>query len=203
MFEKFTESARRVVFFARYEASAHGVSEIDTPCLLMGILREDRELMGRLAPQDEEKLSRLRTEVEGLFPPGIQKISTTVDMPLSRPAILVLEMAAEHAGRCHSACIEPRHILWGLFQNAGPEVRCMNACGFTVEAVNGDLDLIATESNLRERHALRQMVTNLPEDRLNAAAVLLAGLSAERFEVNGTGPDGQFRFSFGSELGPT
>jgi ATP-dependent Clp protease ATP-binding subunit ClpC len=42
MFERYTEKARRVVFFARYEASKHGTREIGTPSLLLGILREDK-----------------------------------------------------------------------------------------------------------------------------------------------------------------
>jgi ATP-dependent Clp protease ATP-binding subunit ClpA len=201
MFERYTEKARRVVFLARYEASAHGVREIDTRCLLLGILREDKDLMGRLAPQGEDKLSRLWTEAEALFQHSSQKVSTTIDLPLNRTARLALELAAEVSGRRHAKCIEPRHILWGLFQAGGPEVRCMNACGFTVEAVNSDLDWLAAGTNELERHALRMMIDNLPKDRLDAAAVLLAGLSAERFEVTGTGPAGPFRFVFGSEPG--
>src|SRR5258705_3621054 len=114
MFERYTESARRVIFFARFEASAHGVA--DTRCLLMGILREDHELMARLAPQGTYGFSHLWTEVEEFFPPSIQKVATTVDLPLSHQAARALEMAAEEAGRRHSACIEPRHLLWGLFQ---------------------------------------------------------------------------------------
>ena len=39
MFEKYTEKARRVIFFARYEASQHGEPYIETPCLLLGIMR--------------------------------------------------------------------------------------------------------------------------------------------------------------------
>ena len=40
MFERYTEKARRVIFFARYEASNYGSTEIDTEHLLLGILRE-------------------------------------------------------------------------------------------------------------------------------------------------------------------
>jgi ATP-dependent Clp protease ATP-binding subunit ClpC len=41
MFEKYTEKARRVIFFARYEASQFGSSRIETEHLLLGLLRED------------------------------------------------------------------------------------------------------------------------------------------------------------------
>jgi ATP-dependent Clp protease ATP-binding subunit ClpC len=44
MFERYTERARRVIFFARYEVSNYGIRHIETEHLLLGLLREDREL---------------------------------------------------------------------------------------------------------------------------------------------------------------
>lgn len=43
MFERYTHPARRVIFFARYEASALASSSIDTEHLLLGLRREDRK----------------------------------------------------------------------------------------------------------------------------------------------------------------
>jgi hypothetical protein len=40
MFERYTERARRVIFFARYEASNYGSRHIETEHLLLGLLRE-------------------------------------------------------------------------------------------------------------------------------------------------------------------
>jgi len=40
MFERYTEKARRVIFFARYEASEYGSPCIETEHLLLGLLRE-------------------------------------------------------------------------------------------------------------------------------------------------------------------
>ena len=39
MFERYTEKARRVIFFARYEASQYGSTYIETEHLLLGLLR--------------------------------------------------------------------------------------------------------------------------------------------------------------------
>ncbi|MGA7170362.1 MAG: Clp protease N-terminal domain-containing protein, partial [Candidatus Sulfotelmatobacter sp.] len=44
MFERYTEKARRVIFFARYEASQYGSPEIDTEHLLLGLIRENKAL---------------------------------------------------------------------------------------------------------------------------------------------------------------
>ena len=44
MFERYTEKARRVIFFARYEASQFGSPEIHSEHLLLGLLRENKHL---------------------------------------------------------------------------------------------------------------------------------------------------------------
>jgi hypothetical protein len=44
MFERYTEKARRVIFFSRYEASQFGSPKIDTEHLLLGLIREDKAL---------------------------------------------------------------------------------------------------------------------------------------------------------------
>jgi hypothetical protein len=47
MFERYTEKARRVIFFARYEASQFGSPDIETEHLVLGLLREDKALTNR------------------------------------------------------------------------------------------------------------------------------------------------------------
>lgn len=47
MFERYTEKARRVIFFGRYEASQFGSPYIETEDLLLGLLREDKALTHR------------------------------------------------------------------------------------------------------------------------------------------------------------
>ena len=53
MFERYTEEARRCLFFARYEASVFGDAEIDPEHLLLGILRQDPGLAQRLFPGND------------------------------------------------------------------------------------------------------------------------------------------------------
>jgi ATP-dependent Clp protease ATP-binding subunit ClpC len=42
MFERYTEKARRVIFFARYEALQYGSPVIAPEHILLGLMREDR-----------------------------------------------------------------------------------------------------------------------------------------------------------------
>ncbi len=47
MFERYTEKARRVIFFARYEASQFGAQAIEPEHILLGLMREDKVLTSR------------------------------------------------------------------------------------------------------------------------------------------------------------
>jgi ATP-dependent Clp protease ATP-binding subunit ClpC len=50
MFERYTEKARRVIFFARYEASQYGWPQIESEHLLLGLVHEGRLLCGEWLP---------------------------------------------------------------------------------------------------------------------------------------------------------
>ena len=65
MFDKYTETARRVIFFARYEASRFGSQHIDTEHLLLGVLREDGQLALRLWKSHEQSAVDSETDREG------------------------------------------------------------------------------------------------------------------------------------------
>jgi ATP-dependent Clp protease ATP-binding subunit ClpC len=112
MFERYTEKARRVIFFARYEASQYGSSYIETEHLLLGIVREDKALVRRCLPRGAEDL--LREKVDSLPSLG-EKLSTSVDLPLSNPGKRVLAYAAEESDRLKHEHIGTEHLLLGLF----------------------------------------------------------------------------------------
>ena len=57
MFERYTEKARRVIFFARYEASQFGSPYIETEHLLLGLLREDKALTNRFLDRKSTRLN--------------------------------------------------------------------------------------------------------------------------------------------------
>ena len=48
MFERYTEKARRSIFFARYEASQLGSPDINSEHLLLGLLRDDKAVVRQL-----------------------------------------------------------------------------------------------------------------------------------------------------------
>src|SRR5271168_144654 len=79
VFERYTEKARRVIFFARYEASQYGSPFIETEHLLLGLLREDARLFRWMALGFAETIRRRVDEHAQKHPPT----STAIDLPLS------------------------------------------------------------------------------------------------------------------------
>lgn len=90
MFERYTEKARRVIFFARYEASQYGSPSIESEHLLLGVVREER------APAS--LIESIREEIESQITIR-ERISTSVDMPLSEECERILKYATEEADR--------------------------------------------------------------------------------------------------------
>src|SRR5580658_2349163 len=114
MFERYTEKARRVIFFARYEASQFGSPYIETEHLLLGLLREDKQLANRFLGS-HAAVDSIRKQIEG-HTTAREKISTSVDMPLSQERKRVLAYAAEEAERLNQGYIGTEHLLLGLLR---------------------------------------------------------------------------------------
>lgn len=116
MFERYTERARRVIFFSRYEASQYGSPRIETEHLLLGFFRVNKALTRRLlrttSTQALSKEIEARTIREA-------KIVTSVDLPLSNQGKRVLAYAAEEAERMQDKHIGSEHLLLGLLREKG------------------------------------------------------------------------------------
>ena len=121
MFERYTEKARRVIFFARYEASQFGSPYIETEHLLLGLLREDKALTNRF-PRSHGSIESIRKQIEGRTAIR-EKVSTSVDLPLSQESKRVLAYAAEEAERLAHKHIGTEHLLLGLLR----EEKCFAA----------------------------------------------------------------------------
>ena len=115
MFERYTERARRVLFFARYEASQLGSISIETEHLLLGLIREGKGLTSRIFARSHLSLENIRKEIEGrtVFR---EKVSTSVEIPFSGETKRVLQFAAEEADRLLHNYIGTEHLLLGILR---------------------------------------------------------------------------------------
>src|SRR6476646_3315382 len=115
MFERYTEKARRVIFFARYESSQFGSAYIETEHLLLGLVREDKALTSRFL---RSQVDSIRKQIEG-HTVVREKTSTSVDLPLSNESKRVLVYAGEEAERLGHKHIGTEHLLLGLLREEG------------------------------------------------------------------------------------
>jgi ATP-dependent Clp protease ATP-binding subunit ClpC len=114
MFEKYTGKARRVIFHARYEVSVQGSPMIETVHLLLGLLREDEALLS-IFLLSSVSAEALREQIESSIDKG-ERISTSIEIPLSDEAKRVLKYAAEESEGLGHAHIGAEHLLLGLLR---------------------------------------------------------------------------------------
>jgi uncharacterized protein YbbC (DUF1343 family) len=115
MFERYTEKARRVIFFARYEASQGGAGNIDPGHLLLGISREEKSLLKQLLPNGDGSIDMMRSQIQARLAKG-ERIPTSVEMPLAAESKRVLHYAHEESDRLQDRHIGTEHLLLGLMR---------------------------------------------------------------------------------------
>ncbi|MCG6921771.1 MAG: ATP-dependent Clp protease ATP-binding subunit [Acidobacteria bacterium] len=183
MFERYTERARRVIFFARYEASQLGSPSIETEHLLLGLIREGKGLTSRLFSKNNVPTEEVRKEIEGRSPYR-EKVSTSVDIPLSPNSKRVLGFAAEEAERMLHNYIGTEHILLGLLrEETSVAATILAERGMRLPAVRDDIKEIVTEKAAvgREKDTplLSEFSRDLTEDASRGVLDPLVGREEE------------------------
>jgi ATP-dependent Clp protease ATP-binding subunit ClpC len=138
MFERYTEKARRVIFFARYEASQFGSPYIETEHLLLGLVREDKALTSRFL-RSHAVVESIRKQIE-THTVIREKVATSVDLPLSDECKRILAYAAEEAERLSNKQIGPEHLLLGLLrEEKGLAATLLKERGLQLDKVREEL----------------------------------------------------------------
>jgi ATP-dependent Clp protease ATP-binding subunit ClpC len=183
MFERYTEKARRVIFFARYEASQFGAPAIEPEHLLLGLMREDKTLTGRFFPRAQVSIEAIRKEIEGRTLLR-EKISTSVELPLAPETKRVLAYAHEESDRLQHRHIGTEHLLLGLLrEDRSMAAEILYERGLRLNAVR---DEIARQTGADSRSAqkkdtphLVEFSRDLTEDAQNDKLDPLVGREAE------------------------
>jgi ATP-dependent Clp protease ATP-binding subunit ClpC len=181
MFERYTEKARRVIFFARYEASQFGAPAIEPEHLLLGLMREDKTLTGRFFPRAQITIESIRREIESRTLLR-ERIPTSVELPLAPETKRVLHYSHEESDRLQHRHIGTEHLLLGLLR----EERSMAAQilferGLRLVAVREE---IARQTGADARHRkdiphLLEFSRDLTEDAANDRLDPLIGRDGE------------------------
>ena len=169
MFERYTERARRVLFFARYEASQLGSISIETEHLLLGLIREGKGLTSRIFARSHLSLENIRKEIEGrtVFR---EKVSTSVEIPFSTETKRVLKFAAEEADRLLHNYIGTEHLLLGILReerSVGSTV--LSEKGMRLNTVREDIVQLLNEKTTPTRVKETPLLAEFSRDLSDAA----------------------------------
>src|SRR5512143_103844 len=151
MFEKYNETARRALFFARYESSKLGSKVIESEHILLGILREGEDVIKEIFGRFNVKPDDIRREIEGdrVF---VERVSSTQELPLSEESKKILAYASHEAESMMHPYVGTEHLLIGILR-VDPCVagRILMSHGFNLYGVREE-----TIALIKEREASKQ-----------------------------------------------
>jgi len=113
LFERYTEDARRAMFFARHAATLSGSVRIESEHLLLGLVREGGPFFLQLVPalsteQIRKKLADDTVVTDDASPPMV--------MPLSEECKWIVAYAADEADTLNHRHIAAEHLLLAILR---------------------------------------------------------------------------------------
>jgi len=132
MWQRFTERARRVIFFAQEEAGRLGENFVTTEHLLLGLVRENDSVAARILERMGVSLNRIRSEIERQVTRGDGRLGQ--DMQLTPRAKRVIDLAYDEARQLNNNYIGTEHLLLGLIREGeGLAARVLAKLGVDLE----------------------------------------------------------------------
>lgn len=148
MWQRFTERARRVVFFAQTEAQQRGESIVSTEHLLLGLLHEQDSVACHLLDTLGVVRADLRADLEQKLPPRTPPRSDT-ELGLSVRAKRVIDRAYDEALQLSGTYIGSEHLLLGILsEGEGLAGRILEAHGAPLEAVRAVVRQLQAEPEI-------------------------------------------------------
>lgn len=140
MFERYTESARRVLSFSLSEARERGSMFIQPDHLLLGVVHAADDITSRIFRNAGLSLDTVRSGM----PEPKSPLPTSVQIPFHSETKRVLQYAAEEADRllhrallAHIADVDdhigPEHLLLGLLREDTAAAATLTRHGVTLE----------------------------------------------------------------------
>src|SRR5580700_1108781 len=144
MWQRFTERARRVVFFAQEEAGRLGENYVSTEHLLLGLVRENDSVAARILDRMGVSLGRIRSEIEKQVTRGEGRLGQ--DMQLTPRAKRVIDLAYDEARQLSNNYIGTEHLLLGLIRE-GEGLAGRVLAKLTVELEKTRKEVLALQDN--------------------------------------------------------
>lgn len=154
MFERYTEKARRVVFFAKYEARQAGSPNIESEHLLLGVMRESPWVLSLLSgglQQFEAIASELRVKKFG------EQFPADAALPLSTECKRILVHAATESQRLSHKHIGTEHLFLGvLLEKECAAAQVLQRNGVAIKQVRAAIITSAAEAARKSRAMLEK-----------------------------------------------
>ena len=148
MFEQYTERAKRVLAFAKYEASQMGSDTMQTEHILLGLIREAEDIILKLFNKWNIDPEEVRAEVE-MMSTFQKRKSAPVEIAISREAQRVLAFAVEESKNLLHKYVGTEHILLGLLREENSmAARILSQKGLRVFTLREDIVAFHREKQL-------------------------------------------------------
>ena len=174
MWQRFTERARRVVFFAQEEAGALGENYVSSEHLLLGMVRESDNIAALI-------LSNMGIEADAIRAEILKQVNriegvTSKDMQLTPRSKKIIDFAYEEAKLLENSYIGTEHLLLGMLREGeGLAGRTLMRFGVELEAVRAvvrqlqdnstspedQAALAKTPGLLAKLHTLKEAIQNI------------------------------------------
>ncbi len=166
MWQRFTERARKVVFYAQEEAGRLGENYVSTEHLLLGLVRENDSVAARILDRLGISIKQMRDEIDRQCAHGDGRLGQ--DMQLTPRAKRVIDLAYDEARQLNNNYIGTEHLLLGLIREGE------GLAGRVLSKMNVDLDqtrqeVIKLQAGSKEKAEdkpnLWERLTNRPSSR--------------------------------------
>jgi ATP-dependent Clp protease ATP-binding subunit ClpA len=114
MWQRFTERARKVVFYAQEEAGRLGENYVSSQHLLLGLVREDDSVAAKILDRMNISRDAIRAEMEKHITRGDGRLGQ--DMQLTPGAKRVIDLAYDEARQLNNNYIGTEHLLLALIR---------------------------------------------------------------------------------------
>lgn len=187
MFERYTEKARRVIFFARYEALQYGSQVISPEHILLGLMREDKTMSARFFPfRTALTVDTLRREIENRIVLR-EKMPQSAELHLAPETKRILALAREESERLRSRTIGTEHLLLGLMrEERSIAAEVLFEQGLRLQNIREEISrqtglptFFNNESAKKETPHLHEFTRDLTEDAANGKLDPLVGRETE------------------------
>jgi ATP-dependent Clp protease ATP-binding subunit ClpA len=132
MFERFTQDARRALFFSRHEAHQLGSQSIETEHLLLGILREPKPFIAHLLETAGVTADRLRRRISERVGVQAPAAEYSIEITFSTDVKQVIRLANDESDSLEHY-VGTEHLLIGLLDlKRGLAANFLNEHGLTL-----------------------------------------------------------------------